>query len=128
MTTNKKILLFFNLLILNHILHSCEIYKTGYLMGKSLFISNPVLFIIFQSLIFLVLLLVGFQLIKYNIHYFPIARMIAFLFLFYGLLLAFGNIYKEEKVIGSYTGFFHVMISLPLILWISDYLKERKKT
>jgi hypothetical protein len=128
MTTNKKILIFFSLLIINHIFHTYELYKTGYLMGKSLFISNPILFLIVQSLLFLFLLFVGFQLIKNDIRYFTIARIIAFSFLFYGLLLAFGNIYKEEKVIGSFTGFFHVMITLPLVLWISDYLKEKKKT
>lgn len=77
-----------------------------------------------QVLIFLFLLVICFHLYTNKKWIFPFTRIIAFLFLLYGLFLAFGNIYREEKVIGSYTGFIHVMICLPLVLWISDYLKK----
>jgi len=125
-TGNRKIYLFHFLLIINHIFHTYEVYTQGYLPDKNLLITNPILFFALQLLILFILIYIAYPLLKGQKRIIPVIRIVAFIFLFYGAFLAFRNIYSEEKIVGSLTGYFFVMISLPLILWISDYLKKIK--
>ncbi|HDL17469.1 MAG TPA: hypothetical protein ENH29_00270 [Bacteroidetes bacterium] len=127
MKTLYKIYLFYLFLLIDLILHTYEVYQFGYMRNKSMLIDNAELFLTLQIILLLGLLGFASQLFRKPPRALLLLRLAAILFMLYGLILSFGNIYREEKVTGSFTGFIFVMISLPLILWISDYLKEEKK-
>lgn len=128
MKTLHKIYLFDLFLMINFVFHTYEVYQYGYLRGKSMLIGNVELYLILQTILLIVLIVSARQLFRKQPGAFSLLRLIAIVLMLYGLALSFGNIYREEKVVGSFTGFIFVMISLPLILWISDYLKEEKGT
>ena len=125
MTRRSKTVFFFLLLIINHILHTYEVYTEGYLSDVRLIITNPRWFFIVQTIILFIMIYLTIHMLRKSKWALPTIRIISGFFLLYGSILAFGNIYTDERIIGSFTGFFHVMISLPLILWISDELKKQ---
>ncbi len=126
MTRGSKISLFFGFLIVNQILHGYEIISFAHRSSNNPFANHLQLFLLLNGFLFLFLLYLGWQILHQRPRFYPLARLVAVLFCLYGGWLAFGNIYRSSTVVGSFTGFIHVMITLPLILQISDYLKERQ--
>lgn len=81
--------------------------------------------LLLQLLLLAIIVTVGAQFLAGNKQAIKHARWVSILFLSYGLFIALSIVYREENVIGSFSGYLYVMICLPLLINLSDYLKKK---
>lgn len=127
MSRSSKILVFYSFLLINHFFHIYELNTNGFKQEFSL-AAFSLTFTLFLQLLFLfIVLLVGYDLFQNGHHAYGRVKWVSILFLSYGLLITIALVYREENIPGSYSGFFYVMICLPMLLQLLDHLKGERE-
>ena len=125
-TLRRKILLFYSFILLNQLGHEYELY-TRVFSGKIGFFSATFFFVLaVQIFLYGLLVIIGLALFRDLDWGYRAARFVAVIYLIYGLIFGVASVYRAGNVPGNFTGFIFVMICLPLLLQISDFLKLNK--
>ena len=123
MSHAHRILIFYSLLLLNHLFHLYEIHTRGF---KQDFSTGGISFsagLIFRLFLLSVIILAGWQLLRRQEAAYGLVKWVSILFLAYGLFSTIAIVYSEAEIIGSFSGFIYVMICLPMLLNVTDHLK-----
>ncbi len=123
MSLQNKISLFYAFLLINHLLHNYELYDRGLYKGITYLSTGFFLFAFLQIFLYSLLLYIGYQVFRHVLWGYRAAKVVAIVYLAYGIIFAVASVYREGNVPGNFTGFIFVMVSLPLLLQISDFLK-----
>jgi len=126
MTLRRKILLFYSFILLNQLGHVYELYTRAFNGKIALFSATFFLVLALQVFLYSLLLVIGYALLRDLDWGYRAARFVAIIYLGYGLIFGIASVYRAGNVPGNLTGFVFVMICLPLLLQISDFLKLRE--
>ncbi len=125
MSLRTKILLFYGFILINQLLHEYELYVRVFHGKIALFSANFFALLTLQIFLYLLLFYIWLQLLRDIPWSYRAARFVALIYLAYGLMFALASVYRAGNVPGNFTGFLFVMICLPLLLQISDFLKQQ---
>ena len=126
MSRSNKILVIYSFLLLNHLFHNYELNTHGFKQEFSLAAFSMTFSLFLQLLFLLIILMVGYDLYQSGQKAYGRAKWVAILFLCYGIFVTIALVYREENIPGSFSGFIYVVICLPLLLQLSDHLRQER--